>query len=62
MVTSAVDRCAIHLAELEPAGRKAEIAADQIRTISKLRLGRRIDSLDVPTASRLQLITEIYGD
>ena len=111
MVTSAVERYAIHLAELDPArgreiaktrpvvivsqedmnryldtvvvcplttklhprwrsriqitcvGRKAEIAVDQIRTISKVRLGRRIDSLDAPTASRLRrLITEMYGE
>ncbi len=110
MVTSAVERCAIHLAELDPtrgrenaktrpvvivsqeemnsgldtvvacplttklhprwrrqiqitsAGRKADIAADQIRTISKIRPERCIDSLDAPTASRLRLITEMYGE
>jgi len=111
MVTTAVERYAIHLAELDPtrgreisktrpvvivsrdemnrhldtvvvcplttklhprwrsridapcAGRQAEIAVDQIRTISKLRLGRRIDALDASTASRLRrLITEMYGE
>ena len=44
------------------AGRKAEIAVDQIRTISKQRLGRRIDLLQPGTAAQLrQLITEMYG-
>ena len=45
------------------AGRKAEIAVDQIRTISKERLGRRIDELEPAIARRLrQLITEMYGE
>lgn len=44
-------------------GRKAEIAVDQIRTISKTRLGRRLDKLDESTATRLRaLITEMYGE
>lgn len=44
------------------AGRKAEIAVDQIRTISKERLRRRIDSLGPDVAARLRaLITEMYG-
>jgi hypothetical protein len=42
------------------AGRKAEIAADQIRTISKERLGRRLDELEPATAMMLRrLITEM---
>ena len=44
------------------AGRKAEIAVDQIRTISKARLGRRLDRLDPAVAAQLRgLITEMYG-
>jgi len=44
-------------------GRKAEIAVDQIRTLSKERLGRRIDELESPVAARLRrLITEMYGE
>jgi len=44
------------------AGRRAEIAVDQIRTISKERLVRRIDALDAKTAAVLhQLIGEMYG-
>jgi mRNA interferase MazF len=44
------------------AGRRAEIAVDQIRTISKERLGRRIDALDSATAGALrQLIGEMYA-
>ena len=45
------------------AGRKAEIAVDQIRTISKERLGRRLDELGPATATQLRrLITEMYGE
>ena len=45
------------------AGRKAEIAVDQIRTISKARLGRRLDELEPATAAQLRrLITEMYGE
>ncbi len=45
------------------AGRKAEIAVDQIRTISKERLGRRLDELETATASQLRrLITAMYGE
>jgi mRNA interferase MazF len=44
------------------AGRRAEIAVDQIRTVSKERLGRKLDALDAPLAARLRrLITEMYG-
>lgn len=44
------------------AGRRAEIAVDQIRTLSKERLGRRIDALEPPTAASLRrLISEMYG-
>jgi len=44
------------------AGRRAEIAVDQIWTISTGRLGRKLDALDSSTAARLrQLIVEMYG-
>ena len=45
------------------AGRRAEIAVDQIRTVSKERLGRRVDRL-VPSLTRQlrRLITEMYGE
>ena len=45
------------------AGRKAEIAVDQIRALSKERLGRRLDALEPATAGQLRrLITEMYGE
>lgn len=45
------------------AGRAAEIAVDQIRTISKERLGKRLDALDRLKAARVRrLITEMYGE
>jgi mRNA interferase MazF len=45
------------------ARRKAEIAVDQIRTISKDRLGRRLDHLSVANAARMRrLIVEMYGE
>jgi len=41
----------------------AEIAVDQIRTISKSRLGRKIDTLSDAEATALRrLITEMYGE
>ena len=44
------------------AGRKAEIAVDQIRAVSKERLGRRLDELEPATALQVRrLITEMYG-
>jgi mRNA interferase MazF len=51
-------RLAVHVA-----GRDAEIAADQIRTISKTRLGRKLGVLSSKDASALRrLITEMYGE
>ena len=45
------------------AGRRAEIAVDQIRTVSKERLAKRVDRLDAPLAAQLRhLITEMYGE
>ncbi len=45
------------------AGRKAEIAVDQIRTISKSRLVERVDELKpADAASVRRLIVEMYGE
>ena len=44
-------------------GRPAEVAVDQIRTVSKTRLGPRIGSLSDDEASTLRrLITEMFGE
>ncbi len=44
-------------------GRQAEIAVDQIRTISKLRFIKELDRLSQPDITILrQLITEMYGE
>ncbi len=45
------------------ANKKAEIAVDQIRTISKQRLQRKIDQLNPDKAAQLRkLITDMYGE
>lgn len=45
------------------AKRHAEIAVDQIRTISKARLGKKLGSLTPADAGALRrLITEMYGE
>jgi mRNA interferase MazF len=45
------------------AGKSAEIAVDQIRTISKKRLREELDQLSAPQAAQLRrIITEMYGD
>jgi mRNA interferase MazF len=45
------------------AGRAAEIAVDQIRTISKDRVGKKLGSLTALEAGALRrLITEMYGE
>jgi mRNA interferase MazF len=45
------------------AGKDAEIAVDQIRTISKERLNHKIDTLSSEDALQLcTLITEMYGE
>ena len=45
------------------AGKTAEIAVDQIRTISKQRLRRRLDRLSSEHAAQLRrIITEMYGE
>ena len=43
-------------------GQEAEVAVDQIRAISKQRLGRRLDRLSTDEAIQLRrIITEMYG-
>lgn len=45
------------------ANQKAEIAVDQIRTISKQRLENKIDKLSKSKAAQLQkVITDMYGE
>jgi mRNA interferase MazF len=45
------------------AGRPAEIAVDQIRTVTKARLGTRLGALSAEEASALRrLITEMFGE
>jgi len=45
------------------AGKAAEIAVDQIRTISKKRLKDKIDQLPASDASQLRrIVTEMYGE
>jgi len=45
------------------AGSEAEVAIDQIRTISKIRLKKKIDTLPEDKAAQLRrLITEMYGE
>ena len=49
--------------QVQCSGQPAEIAVDQIRTVSKIRLGARIGSLSDDEASRLRrLITEMFGE
>ena len=44
------------------AGKAAEVAVDQIRAISKQRLGDQVDRLPAEAAAQLRrLITEMYG-
>jgi len=44
-------------------GRPAEIAVDQIRTVSKARLGSKIGALNTNDAAQLRrVITEMYGE
>lgn len=49
--------------QIHCAGKEAEIAIDQIRTISKKRLKQKIDQLSTSQASQLRrIITEMYGE
>lgn len=48
--------------QVQCAGQNAEIAVDQIRTISKQRLRRRLDRLTAEEAAQLRrIIAEMYG-
>ena len=48
---------------IECAKKEAEIAVDQIRTISKQRLKKKIDNLSKTKAAQLRkLITDMYGE
>lgn len=43
--------------------REAEVAADQIRTVSKARLGRKLGALTETEAGALRrMLTELYGE
>ena len=49
--------------QIKCAGKNAEIAVDQIRTISKQRLKKKIDNLSNAKAAQLRkLITDMYGE
>jgi len=49
--------------QVKCAGKNAEIAVDQLRTISRQRLQKKIDSLSGSKAARLRkLITDMYGE
>ena len=49
--------------QIQCAGKRAEIAVDQIRAISKQRLGNRLDRLSADESAQLRrLITEMYGE
>ena len=49
--------------QIDCAGQKAEIALDQIRTLSKQRLRNKIDQLSAEEATQLRhIIVEMYGE
>ena len=49
--------------QIKCTGKKAEIAVDQIRTISRQRLKKKIDKLSKTKAAQLRkLITDMYGE
>ncbi len=49
--------------QIKCANKNAEIAVDQIRTISKQRLKNRLDQLsDIKAAQLRKLITDMYGE
>ena len=48
--------------QVQCAGKEAEIAVDQIRAITKQRIGRLLDRLSAEEAAQLRrIITEMYG-
>ena len=49
--------------QVKAGGKKSEVAADQIRVVSKDRLGRRLGFLSTRDAAALRrLLSEMYGD
>lgn len=49
--------------QIRCAGEKAEVAIDQIRTISKERLEKKIDKLTADEAGQLRrIVTQMYGE
>jgi mRNA interferase MazF len=49
--------------QISCAGKDAEIAVDQIRTVNKSTLKNKVDSLPKNTAAQLRkLITDMYGE
>lgn len=49
--------------QIQCAGRPAEVAVDQIRTVSKVRLGDKVGLLNKrEAAALLRVITEMYGE
>ena len=49
--------------QIQCAGKRAEIAVERIRAISKQRLGNRLDRLAAGEAAQLRrMITEMYGE
>jgi mRNA interferase MazF len=49
--------------QVKVGGKKSEIAADQIRVVSKARLGRKLSLLSTADAAALRrLLSEMYGD
>lgn len=49
--------------QIKCADKKAEVAVDQIRTLSKQRLRNKIDRLSTTKAAQLRkLITDMYGE
>ena len=49
--------------QVRAANRHAEIAVDQIRTVSKSRIGDKLDELSEKEAAALRrLIVEMYGE
>lgn len=48
--------------QVQCAGKEAEVAVDQLRAISKQRIGRRLDRLSAEEVVQLRrIITEMYG-
>jgi mRNA interferase MazF len=49
--------------QIRCAGRRAEVAVDQIRTVSKSRLGEKLGSLTRTEAAELRrVLTEMFGE